>query len=34
MDINLVDLGLPNGILWADRNVGAHSPEDLSLIHI
>ena len=23
-----VDLGLPSGILWADRNVGATSPED------
>lgn len=23
-----VDLGLPSGILWADRNVGADSPED------
>ena len=25
---NLVDLGLPSGTLWADRNVGADSPED------
>jgi hypothetical protein len=24
----LVDLGLPSGTLWADRNVGADSPED------
>jgi hypothetical protein len=24
---NLVDLGLPSGTLWADRNVGADSPE-------
>ena len=23
-----VDLGLPSGLLWADRNVGAQSPED------
>ena len=23
-----VDLGLPSGTLWADRNVGAESPED------
>ena len=23
-----VDLGLPSGTLWADRNVGAASPED------
>lgn len=25
---NAVDLGLPSGILWADRNVGATSPEE------
>ena len=25
---NKVDLGLPSGTLWADRNVGATSPED------
>lgn len=25
---NMVDLGLPSGLLWADRNVGASSPED------
>ena len=31
MDINAVDLGLPNGVLWADRNVGAASPEDYGL---
>lgn len=24
---NAVDLGLPSGTLWADRNVGAYSPE-------
>ena len=23
-----VDLGLPSGTLWADRNIGANSPED------
>ena len=26
-----VDLGLPSGLLWADRNVGATSPEDAGL---
>jgi len=26
--ITAVDLGLPSGTLWADRNVGAASPED------
>lgn len=26
-----VDLGLPSGILWADRNVGAESPENYGL---
>ena len=26
-DIQLIDLGLPSGTLWADRNVGADSPE-------
>ena len=26
--VNKVDLGLPSGTLWADRNVGADSPED------
>jgi hypothetical protein len=25
---NMVDLGLPSGLKWADRNVGATSPED------
>ena len=25
---NAVDLGLPSGTLWADRNIGADSPED------
>lgn len=25
---NMVDLGLPSGLKWADRNVGASSPED------
>ena len=27
-NVNWVDLGLPSGLLWADRNVGASSPED------
>lgn len=26
--VQFVDLGLPSGILWADRNLGASSPED------
>ena len=26
--VKWVDLGLPSGLLWADRNVGANSPED------
>ena len=26
--VQWVDLGLPSGLLWADRNVGAESPED------
>lgn len=25
---NMVDLGLPSGLLWSDRNVGASAPED------
>ncbi len=25
---NVIDLGLPSGTLWADRNIGAKSPED------
>lgn len=25
---NAIDLGLPSGTMWADRNVGADSPED------
>lgn len=25
--VNMVDLGLPSGTLWADRNVGADSPD-------
>lgn len=28
IDAVAVDLGLPSGTLWADRNVGANSPED------
>ena len=27
ISVNAVDLGLPSGTLWADRNVGADSPE-------
>lgn len=27
-----VDLGLPSGVLWADRNVGADAPEDGGII--
>lgn len=27
-DIKVVDLGLPSGTLWTDRNVGASSPEN------
>lgn len=27
-DVNFIDLDLPSGTLWADRNVGATSPED------
>jgi len=27
-DAKAVDLGLPSGTLWADRNIGADSPED------
>ncbi len=26
--VNFVDLGLPSGTLWADRNIGATNPED------
>lgn len=26
--VQWVDLGLPSGLLWADRNVGAENPED------
>ena len=29
---NMVDLGLPSGTLWADRNVGATSPEDYGAV--
>lgn len=28
---NMVDLGLPSGLKWADRNVGAETPEDSGL---
>ena len=27
----LIDLGLPSGTLWMDRNIGASSPEDAGL---
>lgn len=27
----MVDLGLPSGLLWADRNIGAASPEEIGL---
>lgn len=30
-EYNLIDLGLPSGTLWMDRNVGASSPEDAGL---
>ena len=30
-DYVMVDLGLPSGLLWADRNIGAASPEDAGL---
>lgn len=29
--IQLIDLGLPSGTLWADRNLGAMKPEDTGL---
>ena len=28
---NFVNLGLPSGLLWADRNIGAETPEDIGL---
>ena len=28
---NLVDLGLPSGLLWASRNIGARAPEEVGL---
>ena len=30
-DYQLIDLGLPSGTLWMDRNIGASSPEDAGL---
>ena len=30
-DYHLIDLGLPSGTLWMDRNIGASSPEDAGL---
>ena len=29
--VRLVDMGLPSGVKWADRNIGAKSPEDVGL---
>ena len=29
--VRLVDMGLPSGVKWADKNVGAMSPEDVGL---
>ena len=31
MEVKMIDLGLPSGRLWADRNVGADKPEDYGL---
>ena len=31
VNYNFVDLGLPSGLLWADRNIGAETPEDAGL---
>ena len=31
MNYNFVDLGLPRGLLWVDRNIGAATPEDAGL---
>lgn len=31
MEYELVDLGLPSGTLWMDRNIGASSPSDYGL---
>ena len=31
MKYNFVDLGLPSGLLWADRNIGATTPEETGL---
>lgn len=28
---NAIDLGLPSGLLWADRNIGASTEEDSGL---
>ena len=28
MSLNAINLGLPSGTLWADRNVGASLPEE------
>ena len=31
MEYKTIDLGLPSGLLWADRNVGASTPEETGL---
>ena len=31
--VQWVDLGLPSGLLWADRNVGANKPEDYGIYY-
>ena len=31
IEYQLIDLGLPSGIRWADRNIGAMNPEDAGL---
>lgn len=33
LTVNSVDLGLPSGKLWADRNLGADNPEDTGLYY-
>ena len=30
-EVHAIDMGLPSGRLWADRNIGAKSPEDVGL---
>ena len=31
VNYNFVDLGLPSGLLWADKNIGAETPEETGL---